>query len=470
MALATRHKMRFPAFSRPGRSGPGADAASMALLEYQWPSEAVIATPTPPVARSVTWLVTALVLSMIAAMAVLPVDQVVSARGIVVSQVPTLLIQPLETAIVRSIEVREGQAVRTGDLLARLDPTFAAADLDALVKQQNSLEAEVARLQAELNGQPFAADDRPDFGLQVTIFGHRQAEFRARQDAYESKLHELRAQWTRAVSDAQAYRERLNVAEEVERMRKQLEAKQVGARINTLAATDARTEIARAYAAAQQTAEGARREIEALDSESKAFVQNWWAEASQRLTEARRKLGDVAEQVSKARLRKDLVELRAQQNGVVLSVAKVSVGSVIQSGQPFINLVPSDAPLEIEAQVPGRENGFVHVGDEVGIKFDTFPFAQFGMAEGVVRSVSPDAFNAQSEARNPTGQLLPQSADPYFRVRIAVQKLNMHDVPGGFRLSPGMPVTADIMIGERTVLSYLFGRVVPVTAEGMREP
>ena len=163
---------------------------------------------------------------------------------------------------------------------------------------------------------------------------------------------------------------------------------------------------------------------------------------------------------------------RAEADATVQSVAKVSVGSVLQSGQHLITLVPADAPLEIEANIFGRENGFVHVGDPVSIKFDTFPYSQFGMAEGSVRIVSPDSFTAQDEARNPTSAVpVPQtSTEPFYRTRIAIDKVALHDVPGGFRVIPGMPVTADIKVGKRTVLSYLLGRMMPLAQEGMREP
>jgi HlyD family secretion protein len=143
----------------------------------------------------------------------------------------------------------------------------------------------------------------------------------------------------------------------------------------------------------------------------------------------------------------------------------------MQSGQPFITLVPADAPLEIEANIFGHDNGFVHVGDPVAIKFDTFPYSQFGMAEGRVRVVSPNSFTAQDEARNPTSAVpLPTSTDPFYRARIQIDRVGLHNVPEGFRVTPGMPVTTDIKVGKRTVLSYLLGRILPLAQEGMREP
>jgi hemolysin D len=121
--------------------------------------------------------------------------------------------------------------------------------------------------------------------------------------------------------------------------------------------------------------------------------------------------------------------------------------------------------------VAGRDAGFVHPANPVAIKFDTFPFTQYGMAQGAVRTASADSFTAQDDARNPTGAipLAPGSTEPYYRARIAVERLDLHKTPAGFSLAPGMPVTADVIVGKRTVLDYLLGRVMPLVTEAMRE-
>jgi HlyD family secretion protein len=108
----------------------------------------------------------------------------------------------------------------------------------------------------------------------------------------------------------------------------------------------------------------------------------------------------------------------------------------------------------------------------VAIKFDTFPYSQYGMAKGKVKIVSPDVFTPQTEARNPTSSvpMPPSNAEPFYRARIGIDQLGLHDVPVGFRVNPGMPVTADIKVGKRTVLRYLFSWLSPVAHEGMREP
>src|SRR6185312_11184364 len=154
--------------------GRGADPTLPAILEFQWPSTAIANAPIPRSARGTVWVVASLVVVMIATLWLIPVDQVVTTRGVAVSKAPTILVQPLETAIVRSINVREGQLVHAGEVLARLDPTFAAADLGALTAQVSSLEAEVSRLQAEAEKKPFEYTGLdPDLSLQGAIYAHR---------------------------------------------------------------------------------------------------------------------------------------------------------------------------------------------------------------------------------------------------------------------------------------------------------
>ncbi|RUW44798.1 biotin/lipoyl-binding protein, partial [Mesorhizobium sp. M8A.F.Ca.ET.021.01.1.1] len=131
------------------------DPTTPAILEFQWPSTAIANAPMPRTARGIIWVISSLAIALIALAGLIPVDQVVTTRGLVVSQSPNIIVQPLETAIVRSIDVREGQHVRAGQLLARLDATFASADLQSLAIQVSTLEAEVARLKAEADGQAF---------------------------------------------------------------------------------------------------------------------------------------------------------------------------------------------------------------------------------------------------------------------------------------------------------------------------
>ena len=449
------------------------DPTLPAILEFQSPSSAIINLPMPRIARKLVLTLTSMIVVMLAISAVVKVDRVVTAEGLVVAKVATTVIQPLETSIVRSIDVAPGEAVHAGQILARLDPTFAAADMGQLAAQVSTLQAQVSRMQAELDNRVFSySGSDPNMALQAAIYGQRQSQYNFTLENYQQKAESLSATLARARSDISAYTDRLAYARSLEAMRVQLEHLNVGSKINTLAAMDSRAEMAGNLANAEQQALGAQRDLAALIAERNGFVGQWHAEIADKLTDALSKLSDSREELNKAQLRRQLVEFRAEQDGTVLSVAKVSVGSVLRFGDQLLTVVPTDAPLEIEANIAGKDDGHVHVGDLVDIKFATFPYPQYGLAHGNVRVVSPDSFTAQDEQRNPTGAVpLPSAGqEVFYRARIALDRIELHGTPAGFHLVPGMPVTADIRVGKQTVMRYMLGRAVPLATEAMREP
>ena len=456
------------------RRAGGNDPTPQVILEFLSPAAAIAATPIPRAARGMIWMVGSMFAVFVAALALIDVDRVVTAAGRVVSKAGTIVVQPLETAIVRSIDVREGQQVRSGDVLARLDPTFATADVGALQAQVSSLEAAVSRMQAEVEERPFQYSglDAP-LSLQAAIYAQRESERKFKLEYYRQKIEALTSTVARSAADTTAFHERLLVAQDLEAMRKRLEALQVGSRFNSLIATDSRLEIGRSLSTAINTGEAARAELAAMTAERDGYIQNWRAQIAQTLSEEARKLSDARESLNKALLRRQMVELRADRDATVLTVAKVSEGSVLQPGEQLITLVPDDAPLEVEANIAGHDDGFVHVGAPVAIKFDTFPFSQYGMARGAVRVISADSFTAADQQVGRAVGAVPvpaSSPEPFYRSRIAIDRVDLHDVPANFHVAPGMPVTADIKVGKVTVLGYLMGRVLSVAAEGMREP
>lgn len=443
------------------------------LLEFHSPTAALTVVPALHGARGTIWWVCSLAAVCISAAWLIPIDKVVTTQGKIVAQSATSVVQPLETAIVRSIDVREGQVVHKGDVLARLDPTFATADASALESQVASLAAEVERLQAEASGKTYTPKDgSPLSVLQGAIFLQHQAERSFKNENYTQKINSLQSQIQRAVADKDAYSERLKVAEELEHKRIELERLQVGSQINRLAATDSRLEVKRGLGNATNQVEQAARDLQAMQAERDGYNQQWRGQVSQDLTEQGRKLSDARENLNKADLRRQLVELRAEQDSVVLNIAKVSPGSVLQSGEQFLTLVPVDAPLEVEANVAGMDAGFVHPGNTVTVKFDTFPFTQYGAAEGKVRVVSADSFTSNPDEKQRGVQQASPAANgaAFFRSRITLDEIKLHGTPPGFRVTPGMPITADIKVGERTVIGYLLSRVLPVAMDGMREP
>jgi HlyD family secretion protein len=297
----------------------------------------------------------------------------------------------------------------------------------------------------------------------------------ARLENYAQRIESLRGKVAQTSSDINSYAEQYRVAQSKENMRRELERLQVGSKMNTLDADAQRAEVYRALQAAFAAHHSAHAELDGQMAERDGYVQQFKTETAQQLAQQGRKLADAEEQARKAELRRRLVDLRADRDAIVLNVSKVSVGSVVQSGDELITLVPADARLQVEASIPAREAGFVHSGNQTTVKFETLPYTTYGYATGTLKTVSADSFDDPQVGRGrparPTlAQPEPGGGQAFYRGAVSLDEMKLRNLPEGFHLAPGMPVTADIKVGKRTILAYLLSQIVPTLTEGMREP
>lgn len=438
-------------------------AAEQAINDFQGETAEITGLPEPTFMRGVVWVLTAMIVLFIVLASVLKLDRVVSASGRVVSQAPTIVVQPLEISLIRSLNVRAGQTVQRGQVLATLDPTFSSADVAQLERQANKLSAEIARLNAEAKSATFTVvGDDPDLRLQESIWRYRQAEYAAKLANYDQRMATLQATIRSNQADAEHYRSRLKIVGEIETMRRTLEKNQTGSRLNSLVASDTRVETERNLSLSENTIRTSTHDLEALRAEREVYIQQWRSTILSDLSTRQVDLERVREELAKAQRRRDLVELRAVDDAVVLEVGKYSVGSVVEQAQPIYTLMPLNAPLEVEAEIAGIDQGFVKPGDKVQIKLDAYRYVEHGMAKGVVKTISEDSFTRREDQT--------QTQRPFFRARIELTDLTLRDVPDNFRLVPGMPLTADIVVGERTIMAYLVEGALKNGSEGMREP
>ncbi|MCE2575925.1 HlyD family type I secretion periplasmic adaptor subunit [Komagataeibacter sp. FNDCR2] len=446
-----------------------------ALLAFYSPSAALIELPPSDAARYVIWIVGALVAAALAVMTFLPLDRVVSVNGRLSPFDDTMVLQPLETAIIRSIDVHEGDRVRKGQVLARLDPTMTDADVTNLRRQVMAYRAEVARRMAEATGQPYVADMKDPASVQeAAAYLRRQAEYNAQMASYDRQIAGLESELQGHEASAAMYAARVRVARDVQDMRVRLQHEQVGSRLSTLAAQDTLMEVVRAQVSARHEADSTRARLDAMKAQRDGYASNWHATVYQDLALAQHRLADADGGYSKAMLHHDLIVMRAGRDAVVLSIAHLSTGSVIQAASPLMTLVPLGGHLDVEASLRGVDAGYVRVGDRALLKFAAFPYTQYGGAEASVRVISADSFDtrsapgAEAAQQGGDGALDPQAA--YYRVRLSIDRYTLHGVPPFFQPQPGMPVEADIHVGRRTMMQYLLNRLLPAVTDGMREP
>jgi hemolysin D len=430
---------------------------------------AAVFVRTAPASEHVTLYVigSMLVLSFLL-MAVVKLDRVVSGTGRVVPMSGSLYVSPFDTSIVREVRVKAGEVVRKGQILASLDPTFTQADLLRMQQKLASEEAVAARLEAERLQGPYRynASD-PYQSLQHSIWEKRQAEFASNLADYDARIRNMEAQIAQLQADSDHYHDRLTLAGNVEKLYKPLLAKGYVSKLQAMQAADERSEMGRLLSDAENQSSASQQSLSSLKAQREAFVQKWRSDIGTELVSIRNDLDLTRENLSKAQKLSDLSQLNAPADAVVLSVGKISSGSIAGGGsqtrgqEPLFTLVPLDAVVEADMRVNAEDIGFIKVGDPVRLKLDAYRFMQHGTAGGVIKAVSEGSFTVDDNSVPVT---------PYFRVRVGIKDVSLRNVPAGFRLIPGMTLTGDIMVGKRTILSYLVEGVVQTGAEAMREP
>lgn len=393
------------------------------------------------------------------------VDQVVTARGRLVTPLPNIIVQPLETSIILNIDVRVGQVVRKGERLATLDPTFAQADEAQLRSRLGSLNTQSQRLESELTGR--AAQSKSavnnDSKLQAQLAAERQANYKAQATKMEESVARLNAALETNRLDQQVLSSRVKSLQEIEAMQEKLVAQQYGAKVHLLEARDRRLEVERELLLIRNREQEMRRELAAAMADKLAFAKSWRQKTMEDLLTTSRDRDDVREQLSKADKRRRLVILTSPADAVVLDIAKLSQGSVVREAESLFVLVPLAAELEAEVQIDSLDVGYVKLNDRAHLKLDAFPFQRHGTIEGTVRTISEDAF--RHDASTPSS-----SPEAFYMSRIAYGDSRLKKMDDRGRLLPGMSVSAEIVVGKRSVISYLLWPLTKALDESIKEP
>ncbi|HZT20351.1 MAG TPA: biotin/lipoyl-binding protein, partial [Dongiaceae bacterium] len=160
------------------------------ISAFESETASVIARTAPRLEHATIGVIAVMILLALAFMSVARLDRVVTTTGRIVPTEGTLFVQPLDKAIVKKILVKVGDVVRKGQVLATLDPTFAAADLAQLQQKMASDQATVDRLEAEQAGKPYQAADRgdPNQILQASIWRQHQAEYDASLNDFDARI------------------------------------------------------------------------------------------------------------------------------------------------------------------------------------------------------------------------------------------------------------------------------------------
>lgn len=384
-------------------------------------------------------------------------DVVAIATGRITVTERSKVLQPLEPGVVTAIHVRDGSRVRAGDLLMELDATQAQADSQTVGAERETAEREAGRASALLAAlQSGSLPSSAPAGAAQAATQAEWADIRARQAQLAAEVAQRRA-------ELRTHGEAIAKLEATLPLARQREADLVALQAQGFVAGHASQDRTRERIEQERdlaTLRARRAEAEAALAEREQAMATHLAETrralNDRLAQARERLAQLAPQATKAERRQRLTRLTAPVAGTVQQLAVHTVGGVVTEAQPLLVIVPDDAPLSAEVMLDNKDIGFVHPGQQVAIKLETFNFTRYGTVPATVAHVSADA--VPDEKR---GALYAATLD------LGVKHLQVDG--RSVALAPGMNLSAEIKTGKRRVIDYLLSPLREVASESLRE-
>src|SRR5260221_4448332 len=302
-------------------------AALVSAFESE--TQAVILRTSPRREHAILYVLVAMLIIAVTFISVATIDIVVSGGRRTLASAGALYVQPLDKGIIREIRVRTGDMVKKGQVLATLDPPFAAADMAKLQQIMDSTLVEVARLEAEQAGTPYRpAGDGPYDQLQLAIHQKRQAELKSSTANFDAQIQSAEETLKQNQRDVATYTQRLKVGTDLEDIQLKLEKLGWGSKVKALNAHDARLEIERLLSASHNQIQDTQQKIVGLKAQRAGFTDHWHSDLAQWLSNDRNIIEKTQQDLEKSRRLNQLAEIVAPADAYVLKVGKASVGAV----------------------------------------------------------------------------------------------------------------------------------------------
>lgn len=387
-------------------------------------------------------------------------DKVVRGVGRVVPQAQNQLVQHFEGGIIAEILVREGDTVKKGDVLMRIDNSFARAELQSARVETRAKKLRVMRLSAEAQGLSELVFDAALLQGLDGIAAREQDLFRSRLQTLDSQLRildeqlrqkelelsELNSRWKLTqterdlVSKRLANLRRLAIAGAVsqnELLDNERGMQQIETRISDLAHDIPRTEAA----------------LNEIRERRNELTLRFRADSEKERSDTELSVAKLEEQIAAMTDRSVRAEVTAPLDGVVNKLFFSTIGGVVKSGETLVQLVPTGSAIAVEARVAPSDRAQVWPGLPATVKISAYDFSQYGGLSGKVVDISPDT-------------LSDEKGQPYYRVKLEADAADFgRDKP----VVPGMMAEVDILSGQQTVMQALIRPVRTLRDRALRE-
>jgi membrane fusion protein, adhesin transport system len=410
------------------------------------------------------WFVVAFVVAFFLWAAFTELDRTVRGQGRVIPSSRLQIVSNLEGGIVQDILVRQGQLVRAGDVLIRLDPTQTGAEFGSGSVTVSALSFKIARLQAEIMGRepvyPAASDPvlAEQIRIEQALHASRMADLAGLLGAARARLSQVQRSVAEAESAHQARSETYRQRRAEARLIRPLVERGIEPRLSLIQAESAADIAQSEMEGAAQAVSRARAGVAEANSSIAQAQQQWRAQAATELTTAQAEIAARRRALPALANRLERTVLRAPLPGRINRVLVSTRGGTIRAGEPVVEIVPSEDSLLIEARVLPDDIAFVRIGQAARVAITAYDRAIYGVLEGRVVSISPDAV------------LEERTGETFYTVRVRTDQ-NALRAPSGGRLPIGAGMVAEVdLLGEkRTILQYILSPITRLSETAFRE-
>ena len=388
---------------------------------------------------------------------VTPIRELAIAPGQIVPRGDIRAVQHLEGGIIAEIYVNPGAMVKAGDPLLRLAANQAGGDLGQLRARSDDLRQQKNQLEQLILSQKTGAPLRlsgMDLGTeQQAVLDTRMNERTAEHRTLQSRIEQRNVEIANLEKETTALEGMVAIRQQVFDDKANLLERGLATRrdyFNDQSALEqAKTQLLNSrgkLASAKEALDEANSLLAASDAKARLS----WTEELSKVTAD---LKETDEALAKQQDRFSRLIVRAPVSGTVQVLTVKSVGEVIMPGDTFARIVPEDVPLVAEVQVRPDDIGNVKIGDRTELRITAFDSSIYGKIHGKVESISPSSFQREN-------------GDFYFKAAVSLDEL---ELPGHARVSPGMVVSAEIVIGAKSFLRYILKPVFKVYGPAFSE-
>ena len=392
------------------------------------------------------------------------VDKTVSARGKFTNTAPNIEIQSTGSSIIEELNLERGQFINKGETVAILDGTVVNANLKITRDKIYAVKNKILRLELQKKSILNKSLNKDSSGqldlINEEILNKHFDEFMIKMKTFSSDLLRLETEIVSMSADKELIRDQLDIKIKIEEGKKKLFEKNVGSLMDTLSSTDQRISVKRQLLSTTGSIEKLKSQKTSIVDQRSSYLTGELVGIAQELSSFNDQLLQLNEELIKNELERSNLFVKSPVDGVVLNLPTVTIGSLINKGDPIVTLVRSGLPLVLEIDVDPKDASDLYNGNPVSVKIDALPFQQFGDLAGTLIYISDDTVE----------ESLQGESGAYYRGRVNVEDSEIMGLPEEFDLTPGMLATADLKVGKRRLITYFTNPILKSLSSAMREP